>query len=169
MDKDSSVPARAASKRCTWHPLKHWCRQVWREGVFCAVGAVCNGGMQVACTCLQEKTKAWQQSFGMKLALKVEELTGDVESADAAHLEDADIICTTPEKLGAPVRPMVHAFSLSSQSWGTYRYTPYINLCCAGHADTITRRKKDQGGARFLGEVTLAWRLMHGQWLQGIL
>ena len=51
-------------------------------------------------TCLQEKTKAWQQSFGMQLALKVAELTGDVDSADAALLEDADIICTTPEKLG---------------------------------------------------------------------
>ena len=49
---------------------------------------------------MQEKTKAWQQTFGMKLALKVEELTGDVDSADAALLEDADIICTTPEKLG---------------------------------------------------------------------
>ncbi len=47
----------------------------------------------------------------MKLALKVAELTGDVGSADAALLEDADIICTTPEKLGELDRHIVCKFS----------------------------------------------------------
>jgi hypothetical protein len=54
-------------------------------------------------TVLQEKTKAWQQSFGQKLGVKVEELTGDVDGAEGVSLNDADVICTTPEKFGKAV------------------------------------------------------------------
>ena len=49
---------------------------------------------------VQEKVKQWQQSFGSKLGLTCYELTGDTDAADGLHLDNADIICTTPEKFG---------------------------------------------------------------------
>lgn len=50
---------------------------------------------------VQEKVKQWQATFGSKLGLTCCELTGDTEMADQHHLDNADIICTTPEKFGA--------------------------------------------------------------------
>ena len=93
---------------------------------------------------VQEKVKQWQQTFGMRLGLKCCELTGDTDMADRLHLENADIICTTPEKFGmlnhlVPCRP-----ALSLQ----------LNLkvtCCV--ADAVTRTHKDQGGMQFFSEV----------------
>ena len=52
---------------------------------------------------VQEKVKQWQQSFGNKLGLTCSELTGDTDMADSLHLDNADIICTTPEKFGKAV------------------------------------------------------------------
>ncbi len=52
---------------------------------------------------VQEKVKQWQQSFGNKLGLTCSELTGDTDMADSLHLDNADIICTTPEKFGKTV------------------------------------------------------------------
>lgn len=49
---------------------------------------------------VQEKVKQWQQTFGSKLGLTCSELTGDTDMADNLHLDNADIICTTPEKFG---------------------------------------------------------------------
>ena len=49
---------------------------------------------------VQEKVKQWQQSFGNKLGLTCCELTGDTDIAESLHLDNADIICTTPEKFG---------------------------------------------------------------------
>ena len=49
---------------------------------------------------VQEKVKQWQHSFGSKLGLTCCELTGDSDVADSLHLDNADIICTTPEKFG---------------------------------------------------------------------
>ncbi|KAL0055867.1 hypothetical protein WJX82_005206 [Trebouxia sp. C0006] len=53
---------------------------------------------------VQEKVKQWQQSFGNKLGLICSELTGDTDMADSLHLDNADIICTTPEKFDAVTR-----------------------------------------------------------------
>ena len=52
---------------------------------------------------VQEKVKQWQQTFGNKLGLTCSELTGDTDMADSLHLDNADIICTTPEKFGKTV------------------------------------------------------------------
>ena len=52
---------------------------------------------------VQEKVKQWQQTFGNKLGLTCSELTGDTDMADSLHLDNADIICTTPEKFGKAV------------------------------------------------------------------
>ena len=50
---------------------------------------------------VQEKVKEWQHRLGSSLGLHVEELTGDSDSMqDIGRTEDADIICTTPEKFG---------------------------------------------------------------------
>lgn len=49
---------------------------------------------------VQEKVKQWHHSFGSKLGLTCYELTGDTDAADGLHLDNADIICTTPEKFG---------------------------------------------------------------------
>ncbi|DBB06327.1 TPA: Sec63 [Trebouxia sp. C0004] len=53
---------------------------------------------------VQEKVKQWQQTFGNKLGLTCSELTGDTVMADSLHLDNADIICTTPEKFDAVTR-----------------------------------------------------------------
>ena len=42
----------------------------------------------------------WHARFGQKLGLRCIELTGDTDATDAAELDCADIICTTPEKFG---------------------------------------------------------------------
>lgn len=52
---------------------------------------------------VQEKVKQWQQSFGNRLGLTCSELTGDTDMAGSVHLDNADIICTTPEKFGEAV------------------------------------------------------------------
>lgn len=45
--------------------------------------------------------KEWQQRFGASLGVHVEELTGDTDTIqDVGRIENADIICTTPEKFG---------------------------------------------------------------------
>ena len=50
---------------------------------------------------VQERTQDWQRRFGqLNLSCKVKELTGDSSAADAQEIDDADIICTTPEKFG---------------------------------------------------------------------
>ena len=49
---------------------------------------------------VQEKVKQWQASFGSKLGLTCCELTGDTDVAECQNLDNADIICTTPEKFG---------------------------------------------------------------------
>ena len=55
----------------------------------------------LACSAVQEKVKEWQHRLGSSLGLRVEELTGDSDSMqDIGRTEDADIICTTPEKFG---------------------------------------------------------------------
>ena len=55
----------------------------------------------LACSVVQEKVKEWQRRFGSSLGLHVVELTGDSDSMqDIGRTEDADIICTTPEKFG---------------------------------------------------------------------
>ena len=55
----------------------------------------------LACSAVQEKVKEWQHRLGSSLGLRVEELTGDSDSLqDIGRTEDADIICTTPEKFG---------------------------------------------------------------------
>ena len=55
----------------------------------------------LACSVVQEKVKEWQHRLGSSLGLRVEELTGDSDSLqDIGRTEDADIICTTPEKFG---------------------------------------------------------------------
>jgi replicative superfamily II helicase len=49
---------------------------------------------------MKEKAKTWQQTFGSILNLQIVELTGDSDMAEFSVLNDADVICTTPEKLG---------------------------------------------------------------------
>ena len=46
---------------------------------------------------VQEKAKEWTARLG-KLGLTVKEVTGDTDTNES--LDDADVICTTPEKLG---------------------------------------------------------------------
>ena len=48
---------------------------------------------------LQERVRDWQTRFG-RIPLECRELTGDSSIADAQKIDDADIICTTPEKFG---------------------------------------------------------------------
>ena len=95
---------------------------------------------------MQEKTKAWQQSFGAHLNLSIVELTGDTDTVDFSSLSNADIICTTPEKLGKIACPPLTVLTFWHQNLSA------TNTCLV-LADSITRRKIDQGGARFLAEV----------------
>ena len=48
---------------------------------------------------VQEKHKDWSARFGSRLGINCLELTGDTE-LDPGQIEEADIICTTPEKFG---------------------------------------------------------------------
>lgn len=51
--------------------------------------------------CSQEQVANWSKRFGTSLGLKCQEMSGDTDAAtDAAELNAADIICTTPEKFG---------------------------------------------------------------------
>ncbi|KAK9806413.1 hypothetical protein WJX73_003409 [Symbiochloris irregularis] len=68
---------------------------------------------------VQERVKDWQGRF-RHMSLECKELTGDTGMLDVHELDNADIICTTPEKF-----------------------------------DAVTRKRQDQGGMRFLGEVGL--------------
>lgn len=55
----------------------------------------------------QEKVRDWQARLGPALKLRLAELTGDTSdmaAPDAAELDNADLICTTPEKLDAVTR-----------------------------------------------------------------
>lgn len=63
---------------------------------------------------VQEKVKQWQQSFGGKLGLTCYELTGDTDAADGLHLDNADIICTTPEKFGRSTCQLPHGLNLKT-------------------------------------------------------
>ena len=92
---------------------------------------------------VQEKVKQWQQSFGSKLGLTCCELTGDTDAADGLHLDNADIICTTPEKFG---RSTCHL------PLNQLKVEELIGALVAS-ADAVTRRHKDQGGMRFFSEV----------------
>lgn len=127
----------------------------------------------LACA-MQEKCRCWQQSFGQRLGLRVEELTGDSDDAEATGLDEADIICTTPEKLGEqhilfrlqrdapclrPPQDLVRTFAYYLLSWPVVRckleceHSNWFLFQLDDAADSMTRRRNDQGGARFLGEV----------------
>lgn len=62
------------------------------------------------------------------------------------NLDDADVICTTPEKLGRN-----HKTSCEQTSSGVISHTTRHRLL----ADAITRKRHDQGGMRFFAEVSL--------------
>jgi replicative superfamily II helicase len=50
---------------------------------------------------MQEKVADWNKRFSAVLGVTCRELTGDTDAvSDAAELNSADIICTTPEKFG---------------------------------------------------------------------
>ena len=49
---------------------------------------------------MQERTKDWQSRYGPCLNMTCMELTGDSSQAEMHAIDDADIICTTPEKFG---------------------------------------------------------------------
>jgi ATP-dependent DNA helicase HFM1/MER3 len=53
---------------------------------------------------VQEKAREWAQRFGNELHLQVREVTGDTEKDSIRQIHDADIICTTPEKLDSLTR-----------------------------------------------------------------
>lgn len=54
---------------------------------------------------VQEKAREWAQRFGNEcLGLQVKEVTGDTEKDSIRLMHDADIICTTPEKLDSLTR-----------------------------------------------------------------
>lgn len=54
---------------------------------------------------VQEKAREWAQRFGNEcLGLQVREVTGDTEKDSIRQIHDADIICTTPEKLDSLTR-----------------------------------------------------------------
>ncbi len=57
--------------------------------------------MQPCKSLVQEKAQDWMKRLG-KLGLVVKEVTGDTEKNLSDGLDDADVICTTPEKLGEP-------------------------------------------------------------------
>eukprot|EP00850_Spirogloea_muscicola_P003151 SM000012S25413 [mRNA] locus=s12:910080:915978:- [translate_table: standard] len=50
---------------------------------------------------VQERQQDWSSRFGKVLGLRCQELTGDSDQTTLAELQDADIICTTPEKFDA--------------------------------------------------------------------
>ncbi|KAF3795031.1 DExH-box ATP-dependent RNA helicase [Nymphaea thermarum] len=55
---------------------------------------------------VQEKLRDWNQKFG-SLGISCLELTGDNESYNVRHLQEADIILTTPEKFDAVTRQRI--------------------------------------------------------------
>ena len=111
----------------------------------------------IFCAGVQEKTKEWQQRFGQQLNLNVVELTGDTDLADFGNLNDADVICTTPEKLGGGPG-LLH--DLNGAGMSSWNQADMWGVC----TDSITRRKVDQGGARFLGEVmTMHLRFIYAE------
>lgn len=93
---------------------------------------------------VQEKANEWAARLG-KLGLTVREVTGDTEMTPNESLDDADVICTTPEKLGKLQE--VHSKVTSSDA--TSHITRHGQL-----ADAITRKRHDQGGMRFFAEVS---------------
>ena len=58
--------------------------------------------MQPCKSLVQEKAQDWTMRLG-KLGLTVKEVTGDTDSTLHGDLDNADVICTTPEKLGEAV------------------------------------------------------------------
>ncbi|KAH7306285.1 hypothetical protein KP509_22G005100 [Ceratopteris richardii] len=53
---------------------------------------------------VQEKHRDWNRKFGKTLSLKCHELTGDTEQFNINHLQETDIILTTPEKFDSITR-----------------------------------------------------------------
>ena len=49
---------------------------------------------------MQERVLDWKNKLGSVLGLQIIEISGDSEVTDAAALDAADVICTTPEKFG---------------------------------------------------------------------
>ncbi len=63
---------------------------------------------------VQEKVKQWQERLGSNLGLLIAELTGDTESnQDAGRAENANVICTTPEKFGERPSSMQLSFTFT--------------------------------------------------------
>ncbi len=115
--------------------------------------------------CMQERSADWQKRFGA-LGLVCRELTGDTEVAELADINSADIICTTPEKIGI-------FLSLLPEAEVKVSYLSCKSCCCPCEScygslflgdpchlglvctDAMTRKKKDQGGMAFFGDITL--------------
>ena len=57
---------------------------------------------------VQEKCKEWQVRFGSYLNLKVREFTGDSLENGKEVLQDADILCVTPERFDSVTRRNRH-------------------------------------------------------------
>eukprot|EP00210_Caulerpa_lentillifera_P006131 g5858.t1 len=53
---------------------------------------------------VQERVRDWNDRFGNGLDLKIKELTGDIENLKSNEIDQADIICATPEKFDAVTR-----------------------------------------------------------------
>lgn len=60
---------------------------------------VCAANCKHCALAAQERVKDWQSRF-QHLSLECKELTGDTGVVDVHELDNADIICTTPEKFG---------------------------------------------------------------------
>ena len=75
---------------------------------------------------VQEKVKEWQGRLGSSLGLQIEELTGDTDiNQDAGRAENADVICTTPEKFGESTQ-LHSAFAHSALVGGIVGSAPEI-------------------------------------------
>ena len=100
--------------------------------------------MQPCKSLVQEKAQDWTKRLG-KLGLTVKEVTGNTDSTLHGGLDDADVICTTPEKLGEAIFPFACCSTNAS----------YLLMAQVRIADAITRKRHDQGGMRFFAEVSL--------------
>ena len=84
--------------------------------------------MQPCKSLVQEKAENWTLRLG-KLGMTVKEVTGDTDHAPSADLDNADVICTTPEKLGE------QAF-VGSNICCPSQYGPKELLCRCHHKKT---------------------------------
>ena len=48
------------------------------------------------------QVRDWNERLGTVLGVKVRELTGDIENVRSQEMDEADVICATPEKFGPP-------------------------------------------------------------------